>query len=108
MTSTDFRPKGIREPALLAVATCALVVLMLVVAACGSGGPDNPQAPEACPDLNGDNLVDKSDIEIVDRVYGSRQGDPDYDPFYDLNHDGFIDQTDISLAGSQFGKACTR
>src|SRR6266511_2890025 len=99
MTSTDFRPKGIREPALLAVATCALVVLMLVVAACGSG-PDNPQAPEACPDVNGDNLVDKSDIEIVDRVYGSRQGDPDYDPFYDLNYDGFIDQTDIILAGS--------
>jgi hypothetical protein len=54
-------------------------------------------------DVNGDGIVDMSDVASVARSFGSVPGDPRWVHDYDINNDAFIDMTDISLVAHNFG-----
>lgn len=54
-------------------------------------------------DVNRDGYIDASDVDLVRKAFGSRPGDPDWNPDYDLNEDGIVDMADISKVVSNFG-----
>jgi hypothetical protein len=54
-------------------------------------------------DVNNDGKVDVKDIVIVSKAYGSRIGEPNYNPRCDFNQDGVIDDTDLNLIRAFFG-----
>ena len=55
------------------------------------------------PDFDGDDFVGFSDLLILARVFGSRQGDETYDAGIDLNSNGSIDFVDLLLFAEGFG-----
>ena len=57
-------------------------------------------------DINGDGIVDITDLTIVAVAYGRFQGEPGYNPDADLNKDGIVDIGDISIVTMNFGKTC--
>jgi len=57
-------------------------------------------------DVNGDGVVDISDIGLVGRAFGSNPDNPRWNPEADLNLDNVIDVRDISKAARNFGKTC--
>jgi hypothetical protein len=56
-------------------------------------------------DVDSDHDVDIYDIVAMARAYGSREGDPAYDPSCDLDTDGDIDIIDITIATDNYGKS---
>ena len=57
-------------------------------------------------DLNGDCIVDITDIMMVVAGWGTSEGDPNWDPSIDLNGDGVIDISDIMFVVSHWGESC--
>jgi outer membrane protein assembly factor BamB len=57
-------------------------------------------------DLNGDEIVNIIDIFAVATVFGSKSGDPKWNPVADLNRDETINILDIFLVVKAFGKSC--
>jgi hypothetical protein len=55
-------------------------------------------------DLNGDGKVDMTDVGIMIRAFGSKCGEPRYNPNADLNFDGKINLKDVALLLKFFGK----
>ncbi len=55
-------------------------------------------------DLNGDDVVDILDAVIASTAFGSRPGDPNWNPEADLNGDGEVDILDMILLSKNFGK----
>jgi len=51
----------------------------------------------AMGDLNWDGSIDGSDLEIMYAAYGSKPGDPHWNPDADLNGDGRVDMRDIGI-----------
>jgi hypothetical protein len=54
-------------------------------------------------DVNRDGKIDMKDIALISRAYGSRPGDPNWNPDADLNGDGIIDDKDLAIARAHFG-----
>jgi hypothetical protein len=54
-------------------------------------------------DLNGDNVVDLQDFNILAASYGSAVGGESWNPVADLNGDGVIDLNDFDLLTSNYG-----
>jgi len=50
-------------------------------------------------DINLDGWVDGEDLELLSLAYGSKLGDPKYNPDADLNADSLIDVYDVRLLG---------
>ncbi len=48
-------------------------------------------------DLNGDNVTNEADFEILKAYFGSDDGVEGYDPAADLNDDGTVDFGDLSI-----------
>jgi hypothetical protein len=48
--------------------------------------------------------VDAAFMEKVKAAYGSKTGDPNYNPEYDVNQDGIIDMRDIVYFARNYGK----
>ena len=57
-------------------------------------------------DVNGDGVVDTSDIQQVVDLWRCRAGDSCYDELYDVNNDGDIDILDVLLVAAHWGKSC--
>jgi len=55
-------------------------------------------------DINYDGKVDGKDIGLAAKAYGTRPGDPLWDPRADVNVDGKIDGKDIAIIARQFGQ----
>jgi hypothetical protein len=55
-------------------------------------------------DVNGDRRVNIVDVAIVAKAFGSRPGNPRWNPLADMNGDLYIDITDISLVAKSFGR----
>lgn len=55
-------------------------------------------------DLDGDYEVKIKDIAIVARAFGSKPGDPNWEPNADINNDGEIKIYDVATVARQFGK----
>jgi hypothetical protein len=51
-----------------------------------------------CPgDVDGNGVVDKADVDIVNATWGSRCGDPNWDSRAELFYDGIIDVADMAI-----------
>jgi len=59
-------------------------------------------------DINGDGVIDKKDVDLIKKAYGSRPGDPNWNPNCDLNGDGVVDLKDLYILASNFGKISTK
>jgi subtilase family serine protease len=55
-------------------------------------------------DLNADGEVNILDIAIVARAYGTKPGDPKWNPIADQNNDGIINIIDIATVARDYGK----
>jgi len=55
-------------------------------------------------DLNGDGIVDVTDIYIVAETFGSYPSHPEWNPKADMDQDGMVDIRDIYLIAVNFGK----
>ena len=55
-------------------------------------------------DLNGDGIVNISDIFIVAKAFHSSPGDPDWNPIADINNDDWINIIDIWEVAKAYGK----
>jgi len=57
-------------------------------------------------DLNGDCIVDISDIMMVVAAWGLEEGQPGWDPALDLDDNGVIDISDIMMVVQHWGETC--
>jgi hypothetical protein len=55
-------------------------------------------------DVNGDGKVNLIDVFMVSLAFGSRPGDPKWNPNADLNHDGTVNLMDTFIVALNFGK----
>ena len=55
-------------------------------------------------DLNADGKINIVDVTIVAKAFGSRSGDPRYNPDADLDKNGLINIIDIAKVAMQLGK----
>jgi hypothetical protein len=60
--------------------------------------------PKEAGDLVKDNIINARDVIILARSFGTRQGEPGYNPEADLNKDGVINARDAVLLGLMFGQ----
>jgi hypothetical protein len=51
------------------------------------------------PDVNKDGSVDDIDLDLVNKAWGTAEGDPNYNPDADVNNDGVVDTDDAVLVG---------
>jgi thermitase len=63
--------------------------------------------PRLTGDVNGDDKVLIDDVLLVANAYGSRVGDPLWNPFADINEDGRIRVDDVLAVALNFGKTRT-
>jgi hypothetical protein len=59
------------------------------------------------PDLNGDKVVNMSDVILIATVFGSVSGDAKYVSSYDINSDGAINMSDVIIVATNFNKMIT-
>ncbi len=61
----------------------------------------------SCPgDINGDGIVDLSDLAELLAAYGTAEGEPGYIPSADLDGDGWIGLPDLAALLSVYGMIC--
>jgi len=58
-------------------------------------------------DINGDKYINIKDAVLLGVAFGSKQGEPSYNPNADINSDGFINIKDAVIQGANFGKSWT-
>ena len=56
-------------------------------------------------DIDGDGSVSIFDIVTMADIYGSQEGDPDYNPNCDIDGDGDLDIFDIIIAADNYGES---
>jgi len=66
--------------------------------------PSSPIVPTLWGDLDSSNRVDGFDLGRLGLAFGSRPGDPNWDPDADLNGDGIVDGADLAILVENFGK----
>jgi hypothetical protein len=54
-------------------------------------------------DANNDGVVDRTDLGLIRKAYGSHEGGPRYNPAADFNHDGVVGLIDLALARRNLG-----
>ncbi|RLI40074.1 hypothetical protein DRO69_13415 [Candidatus Bathyarchaeota archaeon] len=57
-------------------------------------------------DINGDRYVDARDAIVVGYSFGTKIGDPEWNPYADLNQDGYVNAKDVIIMGLNFGAHC--
>jgi len=55
-------------------------------------------------DVNGNGVVDASDLFYLSKIHGSKPGDPDWNPNCDINGDSKVDVSDLSDLSRNYGK----
>jgi hypothetical protein len=53
-------------------------------------------------DVNGDGKVDWEDLSLFGRAYGSKPGDPNWNPAADFDNDGNVDWRDLEILGINY------
>jgi len=54
-------------------------------------------------DVNWDGVIDEEDLNLLREAYGSRPGDPNWNPDADLDGDGYVDVRDIVTCAQNQG-----
>ncbi len=55
-------------------------------------------------DINGDTVVDSTDLGILGGAWGSYKGDLIYNPNTDIDGDGVVDSSDLGIMGAHWGE----
>jgi hypothetical protein len=55
-------------------------------------------------DVNGDTVVDSTDLGILGGAWGAFKGDLNYVPEADINDDGVVDSSDLGIMGAHWGE----
>ena len=58
-------------------------------------------------DVNGDGIVNCTDIDIVKASFGKKAGQPGFDPRADINHDGIVNIYDLAFVARQLPTGTT-
>jgi hypothetical protein len=58
-------------------------------------------------DINGDGAVNYYDAILAGTAFGTKPGDPNWNPNADLNCDNFVNYLDVIILGRNFGAVCT-
>jgi len=53
-------------------------------------------------DLNNDNKINMTDLDLLSACFGSKKGDSRYNPCFDLNGDGEINLLDMAILTKNF------
>lgn len=53
-------------------------------------------------DVNGDGIIDETDMRLFACAFGSQYGDSNYNPAADFNNDGVVDVRDLAIIGQFF------
>ena len=69
----------------------------------GHGWDYRFRIPSLVGDLNDDGVVDIFDVVILALAFGSKPGDPNWNPDADLNDDGVVDIFDVVILINNFG-----
>lgn len=72
----------------------------------GGPGPVEPPTCELPEDLNGDQRVDRADVDLVKARFLQTAGHPDWSPDFDLRPDGVINLFDIFQVVTRVGASC--
>jgi hypothetical protein len=98
-----FRPIGESVDDISAEIAFTLTPADLAFATTVVGVPE----PEPCfGDLNGDGVIDASDIGVLLAAYGACEGAPSYDPDVDLDESGCVDIDDLVMLLAVYGHEC--
>ena len=54
-------------------------------------------------DVNGDGVIDQSDLDLINLALGTVAGDPNWNPDADLNGDGAVDIYDVVVCTNHLG-----
>lgn len=57
-------------------------------------------------DLNGDGVIDLTDLQAVIARWGQRDGDSGWDPRFDLDRDGDVDMIDVMRVAGAWERTC--
>jgi hypothetical protein len=80
--------------------------ICLLEVACKVSAVSATEVGPPLPDLNGDGVVNISDVTIWARSFHSHPGDPNWNNAADLNSDGVVDVRDVVLLLKDLGKNC--
>jgi len=58
-------------------------------------------------DVNGDGVVNCLDLDLVKAAFGTKTGQPGFNPNADVNHDGVVNVLDLAFVASQLPAATT-
>lgn len=61
----------------------------------------------ACPDFDGNQIVDAGDVAMVAAHWRSHSGAPGWNAIYDRNGDGAVDMADIMRVAASWGRSCS-
>jgi hypothetical protein len=75
----------------------ALTAFLLAISMCAS-------VHALTGDVNHDGKVDILDLALVAKAFGSKPGDPNWNPDADVYPDGLIDIRDMAIVAKNFGK----
>jgi len=56
------------------------------------------------PEINEDGIIDIKDLQIVSAAWGSKPGDPNWNPLADLDNDSDVDVHDLYFVSRNYGK----
>jgi len=62
------------------------------------------EKPRMPGDVNGDEIVDASDLFYLSKAYGSESGDDNWNRYCDFNGDNKVDSSDLSDLNKNYGK----
>jgi len=57
-------------------------------------------------DIDGDGTVGLSDLVLLAQAYGSKPGDPNWNPEADLDNNGKVSLTDLVTLAARYGRTC--
>jgi hypothetical protein len=69
-----------------------------------SGGTYTAYYQAVPSDLNGDGTVGLADLVILAQAYGSRPGDPNWNPVADIDGDGLVGLSDLVILAQHYGQ----
>jgi len=78
--------------------TCTLTNATVITHAAGTFPNDIPG------DINGDGKVNLSDLVLFAKAYGSKPGDPNWNPAADINGHGKVDLSDLVTLAQHYGQ----
>ncbi len=79
-----------------------ILALILVFTASVCFADNFSDSKESVPDINGDGVINMSDIMLIAAHFNTTSKDANYDKKCDLNNDGAINMSDIILAAQKF------